>query len=205
MGDQDLMGEITRQKHQQVTGQGRDIQTRSIGEVHTQLPAIIRLPSWIQVEHCTDATAVIIAETVQVGLIEGAWRIKGEVAFEFFQPQKQLAVERPSHLVHVCQIGIAHRSLPRFQPMNMVAADTFAHRLFFASANSRWRQGAFGVSPAALVGQIMGHITGQKRTLQRPAARGEVIDYGRKRQGKVTPMGQIIAPRGLGGPARKHG
>ncbi len=105
------------------------------------------------------------------------------MAFELFQPEEQLAVKLLAQAVHEFEVVVADCRLARFEPLNMVAANAFAHRLRLAAADPCRCQRTLCFPPAALVGQLVGHITGKERTLHRPAALGQVVDDRRERQG----------------------
>ena len=106
MGDQHLVRKIARQENQQIACKRRDLALRTVSEVHAQLTTISRLPIWVEVDHRSDAAAVVIAKAIQMRLIEGARRIQGEMAFKLFQAEKQRLVHALSEPIHYLQIAV---------------------------------------------------------------------------------------------------
>src|SRR5690606_21551691 len=176
------MGEAAGKKYHQAASPRRYVELRSVRHMHAQGPAITVLPIRIEIGRHRDATAIVIAKTIQVRLVERAWRIQREMAFELFKAQKQGLVEAQAQLIHQAKVAIADGRLAFLQPLNMIAADALANFHCSAAPDCCRSQFALGLASAALCRQFEGQISGQKGTLQRPAALGQVINDGIERQ-----------------------
>ena len=77
-----LHGDIARQEHHQAARLRLHIQLRVLGEEHAQLATVLGLPILVEVEDGRDRASVVVAETVHMTAIEGAWWIQGEMTLE---------------------------------------------------------------------------------------------------------------------------
>src|SRR5690606_2239960 len=152
------MGKAVGEKYHQATGQRRNVELRAIVEMHAQGTTITFLPVRVEVGHRGDATAVVVAETIQVRLVERSGRVQGKVALELFQAQEQGLVEAKAQFVHQRKIAVADRRLSLFQPMNVIAANALANRHGLTSTDACRRQCALGLASAALRRQFMSQI-----------------------------------------------
>ena len=92
MGDQHFVRELARQENQEITRKRGNVALRAVSEMHTQLSPISGLPVWVEVNHRSNAAAVIVTEAIQMRLIESTRRVQGEMAFELFQTEEQRLV-----------------------------------------------------------------------------------------------------------------
>lgn len=174
-GRKHFMDDTVRAEHHQAAALRQYVQRALLAQMQAQLAAMLGQPAVVEVKHGGYRPAIVIAETIQVPLVEGTQRIEGEMTFEIFQAEKQLPIQGLTQRIDELQVLIATLRLPRLDPLDMVATDAFAYLEQLAAAYRGRRQQTLLFANTALCGQFPGQSVWQEDALLRPAMFGQVI------------------------------
>src|ERR1700712_1547403 len=105
-----------------------------------QCAAVLGQPVRIQIDDDRYDTAVVIAETVTMLLVQRTRRIESEMTFVIVESEEKRAIQRKTQRFHDRQVLIASVGLARLQPPDLVPAYVGLQRLRRALAYARARQ-----------------------------------------------------------------
>lgn len=96
--------------------------------------------------------------------------------FEVFQTEEKRAVDLPAQRIQRAQVQVAGLGLAGLEPLNAVAADSFAHGLPLSPPDGRGGQLAGRVTGTAFRRQLGDQGIGKEGVLLRPALVGEAVN-----------------------------
>src|SRR5690606_10619967 len=116
-------GEVLAEKYHHAPKLGQHLQKSLFipFPVERQLPAVIGLPLWIQVEDRRQTPIGSSAKGIHMLLVEAAFRIAGVMAFVVKQAKEESAVDALAQLLHPGKVALQLGCVGA-QPVNAIAA-----------------------------------------------------------------------------------